>query len=211
MTAAREAFWAAGGTWLEALAMPRLFGAAVGAVAVGGLLLAPLAKPILSQEATAEWARLAGVGPGTGTGERHAASALPQLMADQHGWRELAMAVAAVRDTLPPDERARTCVATGNYGEAAAVDVFGAALGLPPAISGHNSDHLWGSRDCDFRTVIVVGLPKESLERAFASLTPVGHARCTWCMPYEADLTIWVAREPRLPPAEIWALARRFV
>ena len=31
-----------------------------------------------------------------------------------------------------------------NYGEAAAIDVFGRRLGLPPAISGHNNYYIWG-------------------------------------------------------------------
>ena len=34
-----------------------------------------------------------------------------------------------------------------NYGEAAAIDVFGRGLGLPPAVSGHNNYYLWGTAE----------------------------------------------------------------
>jgi hypothetical protein len=154
----------------------------------------------------------AGTSQSTGTGERSAATApLPQTFADMHGWPELAEAVAAVHRALPAEERARACVVTGNYGEAAALDLFGPALGLPPAISGHNSYHVWGPRGCDFSIAIVVGLPREALDRAFARVDTTTTTDCRWCMPYEARLPIWVVREPCLPPDALWALARRFI
>ena len=56
-----------------------------------------------------------------------------------HGWPEMARTVAGVVDGLPEAERARACVFGQNYGEAGAMEYFGPALGLPPAISAHNS------------------------------------------------------------------------
>src|SRR5262249_39567887 len=43
---------------------------------------------------------------------------------------------------------------TSNYGEAAAIDLFGPAEGLPPAISGHNQYGLWGPRGYDGSIVL---------------------------------------------------------
>ncbi len=71
-------------------------------------------------------------------------SALPQYFADMFGWLEMAAAVSAVYRDLPPDERAKAVFFALNYGEAAALDIYGPALGGPPAISAHNSYYLWG-------------------------------------------------------------------
>jgi hypothetical protein len=52
--------------------------------------------------------------------------------------------IAAVAESLPPAERVRLVVFTGDYGAAGAVDLYGAAYGLPHAISGHNNYGLRG-------------------------------------------------------------------
>ena len=61
-------------------------------------------------------------------------SALPQYFADMFGWREMAAAVSAVYRDLPPEERAQAVFFAPNYGEAAALDIYGPALGGPPVI-----------------------------------------------------------------------------
>ena len=55
--------------------------------------------------------------------------------------------VATIYHALPPEQRAGTAILTANYGEAGAVDLYGGALGLPPAISGINSYWLRGYGD----------------------------------------------------------------
>ena len=60
------------------------------------------------------------------------------------GWPEFAGVVAGVLNSLPATERAGAVVLTGNYGEAGAIDRYGAALGLPAAYSGHNAFWEWG-------------------------------------------------------------------
>ena len=205
--------FAAGGVWLERAATRRrwLLPTALAAVAGTGVLAAPLAKPLLSEEATVRWMRATALAPDTGSGERHAFGELPQIFADMHGWPELAAAVARVHAALPAEERSRACIFASNYGEAAAIDLFGPALGLPPAISGHNAYHHWGPGACDARTVIVLGASRESLEALFAQVEAAARTDCRWCMPSEARLTVWLARDPRVPPAALWAAAKRFV
>ena len=51
--------------------------------------------------------------------------------------------------------------AGGNYGEAAAIDIYGSRLGLPPAISGHNNYWIWGPRGHDGSVVIEIGGTRE--------------------------------------------------
>jgi len=53
-------------------------------------------------------------------------------------WPDLAANVARVYDALPAADRERACVFAQNYGEAGGRRPR-RALGLPRAISGHNS------------------------------------------------------------------------
>ena len=66
-------------------------------------------------------------------------------LGEQVGWPEMVDVVAAVVDVLPADERAEVRVITASYGEAAAIDLYGPARGLPrgTALSAHNSYANW--------------------------------------------------------------------
>jgi hypothetical protein len=135
---------------------------------------------------------------------------LPQHFADMHGWRELAESVAVVHRSLPVADRARACIYGQNYGQAGAIDHFGPALGLPHAISGHNSYWMWGPGDCDGRVVIVIGGRREDHARAFETVEEPGRFECRDCMPYEARKTIWVARGVREPLAKAWSGVKHY-
>jgi 4-amino-4-deoxy-L-arabinose transferase-like glycosyltransferase len=92
---------------------------------------------------------------------------LPQPIGDRVGWPELLATVARVYDQLPRSEQGHTRILTINYGEAAAVDVFGQAYGLPHAISGHNSYYLWGSGPATATVTISLGYPRRRLEALY--------------------------------------------
>jgi hypothetical protein len=201
---------AAGAVWLDRVAGPTrsLRAASLAALAASGVLFAPLAKPLLPVDAYVAYASALGVAPESG--ERHELGRLPQFFADMHGWRELAHAVAEVHRTLPPEEQAAACVFGQNYGQAGAIDFFGRSLGLPPAISGHNSYWLWGPRGCDGRVLIIIGGDPGDHREVFASVTPAGRFQCRYCMPYEADQVLWVGRGLKLPLAEAWPSVKHF-
>jgi hypothetical protein len=182
--------------------------ASVAAILASGLAFAPLAKPLLPVEAYVSYASALGVGPSSS--ERHHLGRLPQFFADMHGWRELAEAVAEVHRALPPEERAAACVFGQNYGQAGAIDFFGPSLGLPPAISGHNSYWLWGPRGCDGRVLIIIGGDPGDHREVFASVTPAGRFQCRDCMPYESDQVLWVGRGLTRPLAEVWPGVKHF-
>jgi hypothetical protein len=178
-------------------------------VAAGGIVSAPLAKPLLAPEAYLRYVEAIGLAPRSI--ERHEQARLPQHFADMHGWPELAANVAKVFDALPAADRARACIFAQNYGQAGAIDVLGAPLGLPRAISGHNSYYLWGPRGCTGEVVIALGGDRHGYEEAFASAEQAAVHTCTDCMPYENTLPIYVLRGARMPFAEIWPRVKRFI
>lgn len=183
------------------------FGFAVLLVAAG-LAVAPLARPILPVERYLAYAAALGEEPGSD--ERHELGRLPQFFADMQEWRELAGAAAVAASRLTPEEERVACVFGQNYGEAGAVERFGRELGLPPAISAHNSWYLWGPGACSGEVLIVFGDHRRRLEELFESVELGATFDCRDCMPYEDELPIWIARRPRTPLATIWPEIRNF-
>jgi dolichyl-phosphate-mannose-protein mannosyltransferase len=96
---------------------------------------------------------------------------------EEIGWPELVETVAHIRDSLPEKDRARLGVLAGNYGEAGAINLYGARYGLPQAISGINSYWQRGYGDPPPETLIVVGLSHRFLDNNFAACELVGR---TW-------------------------------
>ncbi|MGD2115676.1 MAG: glycosyltransferase family 39 protein [Acidobacteriota bacterium] len=207
-------FAAGGVAWEQALARsgagwaPALARGALVALVLSGLLLAPLATPILPVETYVEYADALGFAPSTPEG--HELAELPQFYADMFGWRAKAEAVAAVYHALPEEDRARAAIFADNYGRSGAVDYWADELGLPGAIGNHNSYWLWGPGDATGEVVIVLGGDRDDLERRFRTVTLAGRADCDWCIPYERDLPIFVCREALLPMDELWPLTRHF-
>lgn len=85
------------------------------------------------------------------------------------GYQGMVQNVAKVRDSLPATQRASLGILLNDDGEAGAVNLYGAAYGLPPAISGMNSNWLRGYGDPPPETVITVGVGRDFLEQNFES------------------------------------------
>jgi hypothetical protein len=135
---------------------------------------------------------------------------LPQFYADMFGWREKAEGVAAVFHALPADEQTRTVIFGENYGRAGAIDYWAEELGLPGAISNHNSYWWWGPGGDVVETVIALGGNREDLESSFEHVELAGIAGCRWCLPYERDLPIYVCRGLRTPMGSVWEEIRHY-
>jgi Dolichyl-phosphate-mannose-protein mannosyltransferase len=90
-------------------------------------------------------------------------------LAEEIGWPELVETIAKVRDSLPDNERATVGILAGNYGEAGAINLYGAQYHLPRAISGINSFWARGYGDPPPETIIVVGFDRDFVERYFES------------------------------------------
>ncbi len=163
-------------------------------LAVTGAITALVILPLLPPETYIRYTHFVGISQPKF--ENRQASELPQLLADRFGWPEMAAAVAKVYYSLPADERARTAIFAQNYGEAGAIDFYGPKLGLPKAISGHVNYWLWGPREYTGESVIVLGTPRERLEKHYARVEAVGTVGHRYAMASE-HFTIYRCSEPR--------------
>jgi hypothetical protein len=123
------------------------------------------------------------------------------------GWQDVAETVAQVRDRLPAQERSRLGILAGDVGEAGAIDLYGPAYGLPPAISGMNSYWQRGYGDPAPETVIVVGLHRDVLDRNFQSCELVGHLRNRYGIvngAIDGYAEVFLCRRLRQPWPDFW-------
>ena len=175
---------------------------------VSGVMLAPLAKPVLSVETFVRYQAALGMAPGTD--ERKEVGRLSQFFADRLGWPELAETVAQVYDSLSPADQEVACIFAQNYGQAGAIDFYGPDLGLPNATAGHNSYWLWGHGDCSGDVVLIIGGNLEDHQRTFASVEKATTYTCQDCMPYENNKPIWIARDSQYTIEEVWPQVRHY-
>jgi len=132
---------------------------------------------------------------------------------EEIGWPDLAHTVAQVYISLSPEERAQTGILTGNYGEGGALNLYGPALGLPPAMTLTNS--FW-YRTFDQRqpqTVIVVGFDLDEAQKLFASCAIAAKNANAGNVENEESRDhpdILVCRSLKMRWPEYWANHRRF-
>jgi hypothetical protein len=129
---------------------------------------------------------------------------LPQLYADMFGWNTLATTVAQVYRTLPAEDRADCGILGGNYGEAGAIDYYGPPLGLPGALSGHNSYFDWGPRGYSGSCMIIFGERSEEFIKLFGDVRVAATSVSRHAMPNEQNIPIYVCRKPVAPLADLW-------
>jgi len=173
------------------------------------LLLAPIAMPILPPSIYGRVTAIVGGNAGVKV-ENSATGALPQQLADRFGWDTMAATVARVYHNLPQDEQAQACIFTENYGEAGAIDFYGPQYHLPHAISGHNTYYLWGPGTCTGKVVISIGFPFDKLQTAFDSVKKAAMITCTYCMPEENNLPVFVCLHLKAPMQTIWPTVKRY-
>ncbi|MDE2463281.1 MAG: glycosyltransferase family 39 protein, partial [Alphaproteobacteria bacterium] len=183
-------------------------GAVLAAVSLAGIVIAPLALPLLPVGLFVRYVHTIGIMPSTG--ERLKTSALPQYFADMFGWRQMAAKVAKVYWSLPPKERSQAVFFGNNYGEAAAIDVFGRRLGLPAAISGHNNYYLWGPRGHNGSVIIIIGGSTRHYQALFHSYHVAGWINARYAMPYETDRPIYVLRGMKVPLQKYWPQVKHY-
>jgi hypothetical protein len=174
----------------------------VAALLVTGVVLAPFAYfPILPVEGYIAYSRALHFEPPRI--ETHRMGPLPQIYADMYGWKEMAEAVAGAYNNLSPEDKQRCAIFGQNYGQAGAIDLFGAKMGLPNAISGHQSYFYWGPRNYTGECMIVMDDSPDKLAKEFDSWEKVATVYHPYSMPYE-DFDVYLCRGLHWPLAQVW-------
>ena len=128
---------------------------------------------------------------------------LPMMYADMFGWPEMTEKVATYYNSLPAEERAKTAILGGSYGECGAINLFGPRHGLPRAIGPHMNYWIWGPRDYTGESVIIVGVNADLLHTRFDRLDKVADLDHPYAMPHR-NLPIWHCRRPKTDMQTVW-------
>ena len=175
--------------------------AVVVVIAITGSIVAPLALPLLSTEKYIAYEHYLHVVPAK-TEVNHDGP-LPQEWGDQFGWPELVAQVAQIYNALPPEERSKAAILTGNYGEAGAIDQLGPAYGLPQAISGHQTHSMWGPMGYNGDVIIFLQYSRSFMESHCTSFEEAAVHSHPWGMA-EENRPIYVCRGLKPPLPELW-------
>lgn len=193
--------------WTRRFQWPRI--PAVALATVFGVLMLPLVMPVLALQTFIAYQSALHIAP---TSSEHTRlKNLPQDYADMFGWPEMESAVAAVYRGLPEKDRSGAAIFADNYGEAAALDFFGARDGLPPALSGHNQYFLWGPRGYSGNVLIAVNGPRAQLLKVFRSVQLATVFSNPNGRPLEDGFAIYVCRGIRVPLATLWPKTKNYI
>ncbi len=177
---------------------------------LSGILLAPLAMPILSPARfNGTYSRLAGTG--NGAAGQDMSSVFPQYLGDRFGWPGLATTMQHAYQQLSLDEQAQTCIFTRNYGEASALNFYAKSYGLPPAISGHNNYFIWGPGSCSGAIVLTIGLSRDDVAQTYNRVEQVAVTNCGYCVPEESAQPIYLGTDPKFSSLDdVWQRVKHF-
>jgi 4-amino-4-deoxy-L-arabinose transferase-like glycosyltransferase len=187
------------GQWLEARrpgTRRAVWGTLAALIGVGGVVGALLALPL---------------GP-VGSWPWNVSAAVTDVYREQLLWPEVVAATAEAWQSLTPAEQAQTGIYTANYGEAGAINRYGAAYGLPRAFSSVNTYWLWGPPPPPPVSAIVVGYRREWLERDFTGCRQAATVQNPLGIENEEAATpaIWFCAGTVEPVEQAWPFIRRF-
>ncbi len=181
---------------------------AVGALAFSAAV-SPLALPVLPVPALRSYVQALPVQPQQQERSFHG-TVLPQVFADQLGWRDFAAQVRDAWRRIPASERGRTAIKADNYGEAAAVEVYGRQDGLPPPLSGHNQYFLWGLRGQDPVNLLVIQDHPEALAPFCRETQVLGVTHSPDAMRYENGKAIAFCRGLKVDLRALWPRLKNY-
>jgi len=178
-------------------------------LAITGILIAPFAYfPLLSVDQYIAYAKFWHFEPPKI--ENHRLGPLPQLYADQFGWKEMAQVVADAYHKLPPEEQKSCAIFGQNYGQAGAIDFFGAEMGLPPAISTHQNYFYWGPHGYSGDCMMVMDDNPERLGELWRDVEKVGTVYHPLSMPYE-HFDVYLCRGAKFGTLEkLWPVIKHW-
>jgi hypothetical protein len=172
------------------------------AIIVSGCVLAPLVMPILPVPQFLAYHRMwHGFTPVVF--ENDPERPLPQYFSDEFGWEAMTQTTAQVFHGLSPQDQAHTAIFANNYGEAGAIDFFGPRYGLPSSISKAETYWLWGPRQYDGQSVIVLGSDARGDYEHFRSVEPAGKVNSEYSRENER-YTIFMCRGMHSSLTTLW-------
>ena len=195
----------------------RLSGTAGRAVATAGalaavafsVLVSPLALPVLNVPQLRAYVRALPMAPQRQE-KSFEGTPLPQVFADQLGWHDFTFQVSAAWHRIPASDRRQTSIKVDNYGEAAALEIYGTPGELPPPLSGHNQYYLWGLRGQAPVNLLVVQNEPEHLAPYCQQTTVLGHTAPPDAMSYENGKAIVFCRGLRVDIGKLWPELKNF-
>lgn len=164
------------------------------------LPLVPLFTWMLPPERVLAYQERIGIKPPKA--ETHMQSLLMQPIADQFGWEQMTRQVADIYNSMPPEERAKTGILTGNYGEAGAIDQFGPRYGLPHAWSRHQNYWFWGPPTEQYTNLIVLEFDLDTVRDNCTSYQAFPHYN-RWGMG-EENTPIYLCRGATFDLRKVW-------
>ena len=198
MAPAYVMFLAAGCAWLEiwlagkAMLTRRLGNSVLwGFLALGTLIGLVLIKPVVPINSPL-WKTTSGINPD---------------VVEMVGWQDLTAQVSTIYQSLPGDEKQAAVILAGNYGEAGALDLYGADYGLPHVISGANSLWARGYGSFEPQTVIAVGFERFYADQYFNQCDYAGtvtNQYGVWNEESSRHNALYVCRQPRQPWSHMW-------
>jgi hypothetical protein len=95
-----------------------------------------------------------------------------------------------------------------NYGEAAAVDVYG--TGLPPALSEEDQYFLWGTHGFEGNVIVAINARPNRWSRYCRTIVVAGYFGARYAMPYENHRPILVCHDLRVSLPLAWPRHKRY-
>lgn len=205
IAAAYQILFAAGAVLIERWsALPKRFWvkySIIIPVLTSGILISPLARPLLSPEVFINYQSNLGLEPPSSEGQQ--LEELPQFYADMFGWEDLAQDVSKIYQSLSEDERKTTVVYCSNYGKAGAIEYYSKKYPLPKVVCPHNSYWYWWYEAGTPTTIIIIGGDMEDHLESLEQVEIAGLHKTKYAMPYENNLSIYIGRRLKRSISEI--------
>jgi 4-amino-4-deoxy-L-arabinose transferase-like glycosyltransferase len=173
------------------------------------ILVAPFTLPIVPAESLAAFTGSANSAflpikefNGGGAGQ------VAPMLSGRIGWEELVRVVAAVFDSLPPEEQAVAGIYSDGYKPAGAIDQYGPEYGLPHAVSGSLTYYLWGP-GFSWEVMLIITNKSNRMAVFFEACELKAFVPYEYSEPVGQPY-IYVCRKPKVPAAVIWSSVKEY-